>query len=720
MQYRSRLLCLALLLSGASLSDAHPSFCGQHAQTIEVDVPYEGRPEDRPAKPITQMVTVIMDHDDPLRWYYFPNQLSLAKRPNGMPEFALIQYQLENPKTFVNVAGTSTEVTPPLPFLEGGVLQFSVTMDLSGIRDQLREKIAANVTQMTDPMTLKLKADAQLIKFAKGTKSKSNPNGSEDTIQVLKPITFDMVQVSAMAFDEIKVVGATAPGGTAFVSKAHVPVGVGPAYGTQKMPMTFELTRCGLPLLEALTTEAGTGVQVNYLASFSGILPPITFEVIVNWEDIFKHESNELKTKTSFAANIMGAVDVEAVATTSNKDIAQELISKGFIKIKILNAGDAFGDSYEDIDMTDYLDPLLDKIYEQIYDNGPDFEALTVDESAAAADPEKDAATIAEAREKEENEDGGGGGLIPSIKTEVSTAKLTIENVRKMDQTFTFEASSYQKRVATLGGFIGIGDYKATVKDEDGINGVKARTEMLKDERLVIVVNDASWDANYYSLPSVSDLNEKLKSISIGTSVIDHNNKRISIGSGERKQATWKQGQAAWSGDVTGDRISWPLLTVKQDHGDEDFGKFKYRVETRLRTLLDSKEMFYVIEVPLVTGSTSLSSPLTKLREVVVDSEFIFLEETEKYYVTVRCESKQLSDNGVEKDIRHSIRVTFPIKVATGQDPITAAIVLLPENATDITYECRLRTADKESLKLKSTPLGAREDEIAPERDDLE
>lgn len=656
-------LCLGLLLFiMTNAVRAAPSFCGAHQHTVTLSIK---RPGASKAMPVD--VTVIMDHEDPFRWYYFPNSLSVAYR-GDKPVFSLLRYQLQNP------GEKAAEL------VEGGILQASVTMDLAGLGDSLQEKIATIINNATDPITVKLRSES--------LKSRG-----------LTKVTGDLVVVSVMPFDTIQVLSVGLPGEELFVKKAHIPSGVGPAYGTQQVPMTLELSRMGTSVFRALTTEGQGGIQVMYTTTYTGITPEIGFTINVDWEKTYNHFSTDVNSRTSMAGNFFGA-DIEAAVDTSNKQIANKLLEIGAIKVTKIDGGDAYPDINDKID--EYLDPLLEHIYAKIFeDNNAGFEPLSIAESAGAKKNEKAAATLGDLRKEnpkdgqvkgdkskgdntannkkaeskpseadsgedsESDEEKKGGeadtelgealdvagdlaednnaipNIIPCFKTEVSLATLSIDNLKKLEADITFSGRSYVKRTAMIGGFVGIGDYKAEVQDTEGD---KLREKLLSSERLLIIVGDDSWDSARFLLPDVkTDFPSfGIESISLTTSILNQNGQPVNIAGEANRLARYSESEG-WKGKWVSDNcITWPLLSTAKNAGPENFSKFRYRVVAEIKSKFGRDPIFIDYTVPLETGDSSLSSPLDFLTPVVIDSEQMALEEGEKLIVT-------LATKGVER-----------------------------------------------------------------------
>lgn len=597
---------------------AAPSFCSAHVHTIELGTGDQ-----------TKKVTVVMDHENPYHWYYFPNELTIGYK-NGKPEFSLIQFQFENPDRSASAPD----------FLEGGILQFSVTMDLGDLGDELESKITSILRSQKDPITK----------------------------QLLQDVKASQVRLTAMPFDEVRVGAVAAPGDDkSFVKVAHVPQGTGPAYGTQKMPMTFELSRMGANIFTALTTEARTGVQVLYNVKYTGMTPDIGFNVHVDWEKTYNHFSHEETHRTSVAGNLKG-VDVEAAIGVSNKDIAQKLIETGAITVDVTEGGEVFNNP---LAVATYLDPLLAKIYEKIFEGGAQgFEMLSKEQSASAKEAFTEDLSIDGLRQEEKKAnpgaakpgsgadatgDGSAGGnqpaadsggaergpstdapnpigdlkdvvttMVPAIKSETNIALLKIENFSSFQADFSFTARSYQQRNAAIGGFIGIGNWREDVQDDADPDGKKHRQEMLKEERMLLTVGEGNWESNSFRLPDLDADFGKLgiQSCTVGVILMDDNGKPVQVGSGTRRAATWnvREKDRGWQGNsVNNNRMLWSLKQQAEDYGRDRLQKFEYQVDVTLRTQDDVGDLRFQYDTPLLTGESSLASPLAQATIVDLD-----------------------------------------------------------------------------------------------------
>ncbi len=670
--------CLTLLLTSATHTKAAPSLDPAAARTFTVS----RKGNDNIEQDIRY--TVIMDHKDPLRWYYFPSDPRIMMN-GAKPVFSLLRYQLPGDEN-----GAA----------EGGILQFATTLDLQQQEARgLRTKIATALNSSRDPVVVK----------ARG----SVPFG-EDSIQ-LSGVPFSDCKVSLFAPSETGGPGK-------FVATASVEKGAGPKFGTQSMPFTLLLTKNGTDVYKALTTEGNAGLQVMYEVSYIGVTPPAGFSIEVDWEKTYEHFSKSVNHRTSFAANIMG-VDLEGAVGVKNTEIVNSMVEDGSLKLTVVASKD-----FNKEDIAKYMDPLLQQIYKRIFD-APPIEKVEIKDAAKADDIKKEDATIAGARtekkktdpkkgdgkkepekgdEKKEDKskedrpkddepkdeptedqpkgddpkaegadakesseaDGNSPSIIPVIRSETNIAMKSVKDINKTKLRFDMQFQNYEEQSTVVGGFIGIGGFPKETR-----------------EGMVRTVGEGNWSKAIFALPSLTELESlKIASVDLFVDVID--------ASGKTQLTSGKQGVrnagAGWK-RIGGkmdevQKLEFLLAAKYEELGKEAFDKLQYRVSVKILQKGGGGELEYDYLVPLEAGESSLASPTANIRVITLDPEGI-LGDNKQVLIKVSAKWSTKDSRGTVKPVDRSQSVTVKAGAAS---PL---VFLLPPTSTGLAlkYDLEVR-----------------------------
>lgn len=322
-RFARAVLCGGLIVIG-SAAQAMPSADPRDVATVTVNgVKY----------------SVIADHEDPLRWYYLPNMPKLAER-NNEPIFNLLRYQFQ---------GNNAQ-----ELLEGGILTFAVTMELPSNEDVIKQQIAESLRNIAKAPAAPTDGSPQNA-FSSLTRARV----ALEKLKGRAPEASD-INLSALSYREAKI-AVYAPGGEGLVGAGGTQDRMAPSFATQAMPFTVTLTSKGTDVYEKLTT-GNTGVQVLYDLTYDAMTPLVGFKVDVNWTRISEHTSQNIKNRNSFAANIAGAVNVEAAVGVNDNKVADYLTSNDFIKIYSVT-----GEGFTEEDCKRLLDPIVKSIRDKAF-----------------------------------------------------------------------------------------------------------------------------------------------------------------------------------------------------------------------------------------------------------------------------------------------------------------------------------------------------------------
>jgi hypothetical protein len=389
------LLLIALCLGATHLVHAEPSLDETLINDHEVTIGAE-----------TYKITVLRNAARADHWYYIPIEPRLVERGSGdtvKPEFALLRYQYPDPTT-------------PQKLIEGGLLQFSVTLDLpAGALDQLRKKVAA-------------------------------ASGIDEKRVMLSAIVPKEAEVAVYSPKDGILIGTGALGQS-----------IAPSFSTQKMAFTLQLTRAGADIYDALTSGQ-TGVQVGVLMTYTALRPAAKFNVIVDYQQAYKHYSTSVSTRGR--AGWGGWFSVRSSADIQK--IREELVNSGVLEIDAQAGNDV---TYEQLDK--YMIPILERINKEILD------------------------TVAPPPKIEPAQTGGSAPKRGLFGGSYAFAMKDYRSVRRTKETVKLTLSAIVERKTAPSGFVGIGAYPEALRKE-----------------LVVDVKNVSWDAAYFMLPAVTDEEE--------------------------------------------------------------------------------------------------------------------------------------------------------------------------------------------------------------------
>lgn len=540
------LLALVCGFFACSPASALPSLDGQLWDTLKVDEKIGNSTEE-------SMITVIRDSAKPLVWYYVPNRPRLAEvtsKKDGKtvtkPVFQLMTLQTKDAKS-KNI-------------YEEGLLQFSLRMDLQ-------------------PETA---SQAKNLIFEKLKKEAAATESSDIT---LLPLPVSSATISLYE-----------PSGAWLSSGIQQPA-IAPIFSTQAVPFQINLTSLGADAMKALTQKGQGGLGVAYQFSFEGVLPPSKLTIEVDWDQTFKHYSENTKTKTYGFAIVWGGTK-----KTNDTTIAESLLENKCIKTSMEGRPDEL----------EALTKVMDVVIERI--NNEIMEKMTPPEKVDPAEAE---------------EPTYGPGIFCGQGS--SKATKNKEVVKKGKETFTFERAKIVTRESICGTFIGIGNY-----DKEIIEAAN------------IVMDPGHWEKAYYTIPAVGN-DPSLLSISLNQYVQYKEGSGKPAGTYPRfsgaenpQLITWtptalsgKPGWANKDGEAVAN-ISWPLQSLYAEAKDankdikdanKDINDYvEYKVEITITSkgkgaLVD--EVSFTKILPMMAGDKPVTNPMALVDTLTVTCDYL-------------------------------------------------------------------------------------------------
>jgi hypothetical protein len=473
-----------------------------------------------------QKYTLVRDARQKDQWYYLPANIRLYEKTASSgrqePEFNLIKYQFKNPRN-------------PQEMLEGGILQFAVNM------------------------------------------SPENEAFTQLEAAIRKRAKIASVRLSGLPL-KCATVNLITPKGE-FVADGAQTEGIAPTQSNQKMIFSIPLTRIGADVYDALTnSNTGMGVAVSY--KYNGLTPPAGFKVTVDWEQTYKFLSKDKKTAGSVGLSgtlssfgLGGSVGYAKIT----KDIKQTLIDNKCISIEATT-----GESFTTEQMEKYLDPIIQKIGEELLDKAEMSNSI-------------DTMMLSDAL-NENLAPGGGGSKISQFLSFSGSKKVLMKNiniVKKGKQEYDFRINQLVERTSIAGGFVGLGKYNKEVKD-----------------RLVTIVPQGKWESAFFILPTVSD------DENIGIGQVDLQVGLKNKGKAYNTQVVMWSKEKGWV-DKDGKQrslIAFPLMEFANK--DEELKNLSFDLLAKItvgREVLEVRQ-----DIKTINGESAVSTPLSLVDVVSV------------------------------------------------------------------------------------------------------
>jgi hypothetical protein len=370
-----------------------------------------------------------------------------------------------------------------------------------------------------------------------------------------KPVPQD-IRLSALPFKSASA-NIYSPKGDQLNSE---PLGTGPSalFATQKMVFSVPVTELGSDVYDALV-HSTTGIPVAIRFTFTGLTPPAGFTVDVNWDRAydFYSRNSEFRAHASYYG-LFGAG-----GGYSSTDIREKLVDSKAIKINIIEGE---GLTLDKIDA--YLQPILKRINDELLEQ---FKPPPHIDPAVA--PSVSA-----------------GGYFASASYSVAVKNVSL--IKHGTETIDFRYSKHVDRDTVASGFVGIGLFPADVQ-----------------KKLVVVVDNSTWINAYVPLPpvpkSVDKVNMDIR-LTARDRIFDAQNLSFNRADG------WRDEQ-----NHVVDRISFNLLKLRKDLGDEGVKAARYNIDYTLQANGDT--MAAKLELPVVENGSISIAPTRLVDTVTID-----------------------------------------------------------------------------------------------------
>lgn len=572
------------------------------------------------------VVPLLRDHEDKAKFYYIPpkpfletRMTKVGKETVELPVFNLLKYQLPDPQNAQKI-------------LEGGIMQFSVSLALPS---DVTEPVDGGKAMSAIDQIKKVISENANIKIV-------GPEGPR-TLAV-EEIDVAPVPISSSQVNFYAPQGSPDAGG--FLAAGGRQDGIAPVYVEQSMPYSVSLQRNGVDVFSALLTSQ-TGLPVVYTLEHEAITPPIGFEIEVHWEQIRSHfssSSNYSYQKEWSGIFYAGKEEVNQ----SSANIINYLKSNKCVTIKVEG-----GEAMPAADLMKYAQPVLDKIYEEVFGKMP-------------APPAVDPATALPAKADSAAAAGwfGGSNSVSNLSSK------RVEELMQTDARVNMTIQNHVKVKTVVGGFISVADY---IQDrqavQDALNNPKNASKVNDDKfnQMVTFVTAGQWDSAYFILPNVS-VNKSMNIDQIDMEVRERDMKG-EVAPGDIRYVKWSPkgtGIGSWTDKQGTDRQSIPfgLLGWRRSMGAKYNERLGFEIKTTVRTpdgdLVDTQT------IPVFTGDTPVSSPLANIKAVTVRGNLLPFEkgEAKLLIAMVRLTSGDLV---IEKEIsKASPEATFLLAAPQG------------------------------------------------------
>ncbi|MBF0546245.1 MAG: hypothetical protein HQM08_17510 [Candidatus Riflebacteria bacterium] len=467
--------------------------------------------------------TVIRDFKNPKQWYYVPNRVRLAQKTakdtqgktTKLPVFHLIKYQ--------STQGSDV--------VEGGMLQFSVSLS-------------------PDPRAIP--------QLKKGLQDKT---GVDEKKLNLSPLPIDSAEVTVYK-----------PDGTMVKDKEAVQQpGIAPSFANQEIPFQVSLNSLGADVYEDLV-KGGGGLPILVTFNYTGVTPPCTAKVEVNWDVAYSHLSTDQETKQAYYNWNWWWYNTRNQSQTSTQQVRENLTKNGAITITQV------GDGKTDLDSL--INPVIDKFQKELV------EAM---EPPAKVEP---------AQAKKVDSPGW-------WQSESNYAMKDINKVKKGKETFEFTKQSLVSRKTSFGGVIGIGEYSKDIQD-----------------KLVTTMAAKNWQKSYYLLPMVGDgLGVTKIVLQVKPVMPDKKTQITNVGA---LAATWMP-DTQWIDEITKVKVNYLVFGMQgsvKTIGEEQIKNCFYQLNLVITQKAAGKvDTFnFTSYEPFCNGDVPVNTPLSVLEGFKIDA----------------------------------------------------------------------------------------------------
>ncbi|MGM0601095.1 MAG: hypothetical protein ACQETH_14900 [Candidatus Rifleibacteriota bacterium] len=612
---RKYLFLLAMVLFMAFVSADLHAYISATADRTDVTVRVDG--ED-------QSFTVLQDYKDKKQFYYVPNRPRLATRGTGSkkrPVFHLLKYQ------------TKDENTNKL--VDGGVMQFAIQLTPEG---------------------------GTVDKIRKGVADQFKLNESDVK---LSPLPFKNAEVSIYDLE-----------GNLLKTEFQKP-GIAPSFANNEIPFQVQLTKLSTDVYDALTTGGG-GIPVYITYTFDQISEPSGFEVEVDWNQTYKHFSEDKKTKSAYTRWYYYRTwwgrwrrrGKTGVNETKSQTLSEVLRENKSIDVKRMPSED-----FPEEEINKYLDPILERINKEIV------EKMTP--------PEK----VDPAVTKEPSNPGYWN------RRSSNMAVKKVDKVKEGKETIKFESRHAFETKSTYGTILGIGQYSDKVKDE-----------------LITIKPAGNWNYSYFSVPAVgNDSSLGIKKIDL--QVVpryypdgDKDKKPQQIPNTTAELVTWTP-ENGYFADKKGNEITnilFPMQSITNELEKEGVNLSDCCYEVIIRVTQDSDILEFNNYQEFLMGGVPVTTPMARIEGVVIDCSFLEFATPQNREglagVTIKIDS-EYPDKTYNTMITARSQNKTPVFLVEKQDqgkknPVIANIMFRPVGERPVPWEHNGENLQNDDLGL--------------------
>lgn len=333
--------------------------------------------------------------------------------------------------------------------------------------------------------------------------------------------------------------------------------GTAPTFASQTMAFSLALTQLGTAVFDELV-KSPTGVRTAVKFTYNGLTPKCGYKVTANYQQARDYYSKNEK----FAARASYYGLFSASASKESSEIRDELVKSGALKIEMLASNECTAERLDAL-----VQPMLKRINDQVLDTFKPPERI---DPAQAGTPST-------------------GGYFGGVGYSVAVKKVS--ELRKLNETISFEQATIVERTTVAQGFIGIGNYSDDIKRD-----------------LVLTVDGVVNPGTYIAFPQVP-LGLDRVDLEIA---LQARGKSFTAGQYQflRSSNSWKNLQTG----TTPDRISFSLAGIEQAFGKAGIQDAQLSVTKVLTTQHDTTKSVVIESASKGAAAVELQGDLFGLR----------------------------------------------------------------------------------------------------------
>lgn len=333
--------------------------------------------------------------------------------------------------------------------------------------------------------------------------------------------------------------------------------GTAPTFASQTMAFSLPLTQLGTAVFDELV-KSPTGVRTAVQFTYNGLTPKCGYEVTADYQQAREHYSKN----ENFAARASYYGLFSASASKETTDIRDELVKSGALKIKILASNQCPAERLDTL-----MQPMLKRINDQVLETFKPPEKI---DPAQAGTPSTGGYF-------------GGAGYTVAVKK--------VAELRKLNETISFEQATIVERTTVAQGYIGIGNYSDSIKKD-----------------LIMTVDGTINPGIYVAFPQVPQGVDRVD-LDI---TLQARGKSFAMG-----QYQYVRASNAWKNLQTGgtpDRISFSLAGIEQAFGKSGLKDAQLSIAKVLSTQDDTMNALSAGPVSQGAAAVNLQEGLFGLR----------------------------------------------------------------------------------------------------------